>query len=128
MKAYNYYKVMKYDIEGYITENYTEEELNEKMLDIETFSEELNDNLWTADSVTGNGSGSYTFCRATARDYILSDSENVALLREALIEFCVDSDTIAEKFLWGEWEYFDVTIRCYLLGGVITDVLEGFKI
>lgn len=127
MEKYNYCEAMKEDIKNYIAENYTAEEINEKMLDIDDFSEELNDDLWTVDSVTGNGSGSYTFSRATAKDYILSDSGNVDLLREALREFCVDGDTIAEKFLSEEWEYFDVTIRCYILGGVINEVLEDLK-
>ena len=127
MKKYNYYEAMKEDVENYIAENYTAEELNEKMLDFDAFSEELNDDLWTVDSVTGNGSGSYTFGRATAKDYILNDSDNIDLLREALQEFCVDGDTIAEKFLSGEWEYFDVTVRCYILGGVINNVLEDLK-
>ncbi|MBO7230106.1 MAG: hypothetical protein J6V20_01665 [Bacteroidaceae bacterium] len=127
MEIYDYFDAMKEDIKNYIAENYTAEELNEKMLDFDGFSEELNDNLWTVDSVTGNGSGSYTFSRATAKDYILSDSENADLLRDALEEFCVDGDTIAEKFLSEEWEYFDVTIRCYILGGVINEVLEDLK-
>ena len=127
MEKYNYYEAMKEDIKNYIAENYTAEELNEKMLDFGDFSEELNDDLWTVDSVTGNGSGSYTFSSSTALDYILSDSENVDLLREALKEFCVDGDTIAKKFLSEEWEYFDVTVRCYILGGVINEVLEDLK-
>ena len=127
MGKYNYYEAMKEDIKNYIAENYTAEELNEKMLDFDDFSEELNDDLWTVDSVTGNGSGSYTFSRATAKDYILSDSDNVDLLREALRGFCVDGDTIAEKFLSEDWEDFDVAIRCYILGGVINNVLEDLK-
>lgn len=127
MEKYNYYEAMKEDIKNYIAENYTAEELNEKMLDVDDFSEELNDDLWTVDSVTGNGSGSYTFSRATAKDYILSDSDNIDLLREALREFCVDGDTIAKKFLSEEWEDFDVTIRCYILGGVINKVLEDLR-
>lgn len=127
MEKYNYYEAMKEDIKNYIAENYTAEELNEKMLDFDDFLEELDDDLWTVDSVTGNGSGSYTFSRATAKDYILCDSDNVDLLREALQEFCVNGDTIAEKFLSENWEYFDVTVRCYILGSVIYEVLEGLK-
>ena len=127
MEKYNYYEAMKEDVKDYVAENYTAEELNEKMLDFDDFSEELNDDLWTVDSVTGNGSGSYTFNRATAKDYILSDSDNIDLLREALKEFCVDGDTISEKFLSEDWEYFDVTVRCYILGGVINDVLEDMQ-
>lgn len=127
MEKYNYYEAMKEDIKNYISENYTTEELNEKMLYLDDFSEQLNDDLWTIDSVTGNGSSSYTFSRATAKGYILSDSDNIELLREALKEFCVDGETIAKKFLSEEWEYFDVTIRCYILGGVIYEVLEDLK-
>lgn len=127
MEKYNYCEAMKEDIKNYIAENYTTEELTENLLDIDNFSEKLNDDLWITDSVTGNGSGSYTFSRATAKDYILSDSDNIDLLREALKEFCVDGDTIAEKFLSEEWEYFDVTVRCYILGGVIYEVLEELK-
>lgn len=127
MKKYNYYEAMKEDIKNYIAENYTREELDEKMLDLDNFSEDLNDDLWTVDSVTGNGSGSYTFSREKAKDYILSDLDNVYLLREALKEFCIDGDTIAEKFLSEEWEYFDVTVRCYILGSVINNVLEDLK-
>jgi hypothetical protein len=127
MGKYNYYEAMKEDVKNYIAENYTAEELRENLLDIDNFSEQLNDDLWTVDSVTGNGSGSYTFSRATAKDYILSDSGNTDLLREALKEFCVEGDEIAEKFLSEDWEYFDVTIRCYILGYVIHKVLEDLK-
>lgn len=127
MGKYNYYEAMKEDIKNYIAENYTEEDICEKMLDLDDFSEELNNDLWAFDGVTGNGSGSYTFSRAKAKEYIFSGAENVELLREALKEFCVESDTIAEKFLSEEWEYFDVTIRCYILGGVINNALEDLK-
>lgn len=127
MEKYNYYEAMKEDVKNYIAETYTEEELNEKMLDVDDFSEELNNDLWTVDSVTGNGSGSYTFNREKAKDYILSDSDNVDLLREALKEFCVEGDTIAGKFLSEDCEYFDVTIRCYILSGSINSVLEDMR-
>lgn len=127
MEKYNYYEAMKEDIKNYIAENYTAEELSEKLKEADDFSEQLNDDLWTVDSVTGNGSGSYTSSRATAKEYIFSDSGNIDLLREALQEFCVEGDTIAEKFLSEEWEDFDVTIRCYILGGVINNVLEDLK-
>lgn len=46
---------------------------------------------------------------------------------EALKEFCVESETIAEKFLKEDWEYFDVTIRCNLLGCAISEVLEEIE-
>lgn len=116
---YNYYDAMENDIKNYIEENinledYTREELEE----------ELNDQLWTCDSVTGNASGSYTFCRAIAKDYVI---DNMDLCIDALKEFCVEPETIAEKFLAEDWEYFDVIIRCYMLGECICKVLNEYE-
>lgn len=116
---YNYYDAMENDIKNYIEENinledYTREELEE----------ELNDQLWVCDSVTGNASGSYTFCRAIAKDYVI---DNMDLCIDALKEFCVEPETIAEKFLAEDWEYFDLTIRCYMLGECICKVLDEYE-
>lgn len=121
---YNYYVSMKEDIQEYIKENYTKEELNEKLEDVEAFQEELNDDLWITDSVTGNASGSYTFNRWTAREYVI---ENLDILKDALEEFGTAAETIGNNFLDEEWEYFDVTIRCYILSGVISEVLEELE-
>ena len=57
----NYLESVKEDIRIHIGENYTEEEQKEKIQDRETWEEELNDELWVNDNVTGNASGSYTF-------------------------------------------------------------------
>lgn len=118
---YNYNEAVKADVLDYIRDNYTEEELAEKLEDKDGFAEELNDALWIEDSVTGNGSGSYTFNRKTAKEYVFSDPDTVS---QALQEFCVDADTIATNFLGQEWEYFDVTARCYCLSSAIYEVLE----
>ena len=48
-------------------------------------------------------------------------------LQEAVNEFGIDSETIGEKFLESDWEYFDVTIRCYLLGQAIAAVLDDLE-
>lgn len=119
---YNYYEAMANDIREYLEDTYTAEELAEKMADVESFREELDEDLWTVDSVTGNGSGSYTFCRETAKSYVL---DNMDMCIDALKEFCVEAETIAEKFLSEYWEYFDVTIRCALLSQVIYTVTGG---
>jgi len=92
--------------------------------DRDEIEEYLNDRLWDDDSVTGNGSGSYTFNREEAKENVLDDIDTV---REALREFCVDADTIAEKFLDKDWEYFDVTARCYVLGQAIGEVLDEIQ-
>ena len=118
---YNYYDAMRSDILDHIAWNFSLEEILEKLNEPDDWKEELNDALWVDDSVTGNASGSYTFNSATARDYVL---ENDDLCRESLSEFCCDAESIADHFLSGDWEYFDVTIRCYLLGQVIDSLID----
>lgn len=114
---YNYFEEVKKDVMDYIN---CEINLSgyEDMDELEQF---LNDELWTVDSVTGNASGSYTFNRLEAKEYV---TENMNLLADALEEFGTDSKTIADKFLNENWEYFDVTIRCYVLSRAISDALE----
>ena len=91
---------------------------------MEELEQHLNDELWTVDSVTGNASGSYTFNRVQAQIYVLDGMDE---LEEAAREFDIDPATIGEKFLESDWEYFDVTIRCYLLGECIAAALEKIE-
>lgn len=119
-----YLEQIKEDIMNAIKENFTDEEIREKMQDRDSFEEELDELLWIDDSVTGNGSGSYTFNREKAKEYVLADFDTV---REALEEFCVEAKTIAEKFLDEYWEYFDVTARCYVLDMGISEVLDEIE-
>ena len=120
----NYIESVRECVSDYIQENYTSEEISEKMQDREAFAEELNDNCWIADEVTGNASGSFTFSRSEAKENVLSDIDTI---REALQEFCVEADTIAKKFLDEDWEYFDVTARCYVLGQAIEEALDSIE-
>ena len=124
---YNYIEAMENNILEYISENYTEEETRENLAtraSRDKWAEELNDDLWAHDSVTGNASGSYTFNSYRAKEFVTDNSD---LLREALQEFCTEAETIAEKFLDEEWEYFDVTIRCYLLYRAIENALDSLE-
>jgi hypothetical protein len=118
---YNYREAMKDDIRQAIRENIN---LDDFINDRDGLEEKLNDDLFVDDAVTGNASGSYTFNSYQAGEYV---KDNIDLCREALQEFCVEADTIAEKFLDEEWEYFDVTIRCYLLGECISYVLDEME-
>lgn len=122
--AYNYYLAMENDIQEYIKENYTTQEQLEKLEDREEWREELEENCWIVDSITGNGSGSYTFNRYRAKEYVI---ENLDLLRDSLECYDVDPKTIGDKFLDEDWEYFDVTIRCYMLGHMIENVLDNVE-
>lgn len=116
MERYDYNEAVKNDVLDYIKENYTAEEIAERLADVDGWSEKLNDELWTADSVTGNGSGSY-YCNAWKAEE--SICHNLELLAEALQEFGSGAD-----YLERGAEACDVTIRCYLLGGAISEALE----
>ena len=111
MKNYNYLESMKEDIKEYIKENYNTEDYTKE--DMQT---RLYDELWCEDSVTGNGSGSYTFNTQQAKEYVLNNDE---LLEETIKEFEINMN---EHF--GDWEYLDVSIRCYLLGQAIEEVMK----
>ena len=118
---YDYREAMTEDVKEWIKENV---DLTDWTEDREGLEQQLNDDLWTADSVTGNGSGSYTFNRVQASLYVL---DNMDLLQEAIEEFATDPATVGDKFISEDWEWFDVTIRCYLLGSIISDVLNEME-
>lgn len=118
--SYNYINAMTEDIRDYITENINKEDYTE---DRDGLEEYLNDTLWTEDSVTGNASGSYTFNRKTAKEYVL---DNTDLLKEAYTEFG-QREEIADVICDENWETADVTIRCYLLGQSIREVLDDLE-
>lgn len=115
--AYNYNEAVKNDVLDYIRNevNFSEFE------DLEELEQSLNDDLWTVDSVTGNASGSYTFNRYQAQEYVM---DNIELLNEACEEFGTNTETVGEKFFNEEFEWMDVTVRCYLLPQAISEALE----
>lgn len=116
MTNYNYKKAVKDDIKNYINENINLSDYE----DLDELQEYLQNTLWTEDSVTGNGSGSYTFDTYQAEENI---AHNWDLLQDALEEFGQTDINILEK--GAEWA--DVTIRCYILSECITEVLEEVK-
>ena len=117
---YDYREAIKSDVLEYIRNEIDFSEFDT----LDELEEKLNDDLWTVDRVTGNASGSYTFNRWRAKEYVVDDMDE---LKEALREFGTPAETIAEKFLDEDWEYFDVTIRCYLLGECIAAALEELE-
>lgn len=128
--AYDYRDAMTDDIKEYIDENVTISDDgytygDEVYEDGQELFEALNDDLWIDDSVTGNGSGSYTFDREKAKGYVV---DNIDLVGEMIEEFDIDAKTIGEKFIEQDWEYFDVSLRCYLLGEVLGTVLNEMGI
>ena len=115
MKDYNYLEAMEEDILRYIRDEIDLSEFDS----LEELEEYLKDTLWTDDSVTGNGSGSYTFNSYQAEENFC---HNLDLLAEALEEFGGGCDILKDGA-----EAADVTIRCYLLGQAIAEALEEIE-
>lgn len=116
---YNYRDEMKNDVLEAIKYNYTLSDYETR----EELEERLNDELWICDSVTGNGSGSYTFNRCQAWEYV---KDNMDLLREA-VDAYGEKEALADKFMEEDYEWMDVSIRCYLLAEVISDALDELE-
>jgi hypothetical protein len=123
MMNYNYLESMKEDVKEYII-NDSELSIDDLIYNRSELEEKLNNDLWVYDSVTGNASGSYTFNSYRAQEYVL---DNMDLLEEMCNEFCINAETIGKKFLEGAWEWMDVSIRCYLLGQAISEVLDDIE-
>lgn len=77
--------------------------------------------MWIEDSVTGNASGSYTFNRWKAEEYV---SGNWDMVAEMLGDFGYSAENLGRWILGGDWETIDVLMRCWLLGQCIEDALE----
>ena len=136
LETYDYNKEVSADVLQYIIDNYNINE-DENTIEIDgtvynisedadndnnsrnDLIEKLNEDMWIADSVTGNASGSYTFSTWQAEENI---AHNMDLLSEAMEEF---GNSPADMQNGAEW--CDVTIRCYLLGQVLQEVLEELE-
>ena len=118
---YDYEMAVRDDVKQAIEENYAEDEIIQHLAEErDEWEEKLYDDLWVDDSVTGNASGSYTFNSYEAEQNIAG---NWGLLSEALDEFGESgADAIGNGAEW-----CDVTIRCYLLGGALSSVLDEYE-
>lgn len=107
MEKYNYIEAVKADIKAYLEDNRLE--LSEDNI------EELIDDMWYSDQVTGNASGSYTFNTWQAEENICHNWE--------LIEDVCEEFNCKPELTKGA-EYWDVSIRCYLLAPCLREMLE----
>ncbi len=106
----NFLDEVRNDLKEFILDRWDEKEI--KDLD----RNEVYDEAFTEDSVTGNGSGSYFFNAWKAKESIFNMDED--LLRETISVFDID---MSEH--WGDWEYLDVSVRCYALEQIDIDEL-----
>lgn len=124
MEKYNYLESIKEDVKNWLSydgEKFKTEHADEsgewlRDDNRDEIADELNDLLWANDSVTGNGSGSYTFNTWQAEENVC---HNLDLLAEACEEFGSSTDLLKDGA-----EACDVTIRCYLLNQAIAEVLD----
>ena len=115
---YDYYEAVKEDVLKYI-----EEEVDTDGIDFGELETQLYDDLFTEDSVTGNASGSYTFSRAQAQEYV---EDNKDLIREMCGEFG-NEERVKNWWLSDDYESIDVSLRCYVLGSAISSALEELR-
>ena len=115
MEKYNYFEAVKNAVLDYINEN----EIKVTTSNKDELAEQLHDDLWADDSVTGNGSGSYFFNTWKAEEALC---HNLDLLGEACEEFCSTADLLKDGA-----EACDVTIRCYLLPQAISEALDELE-
>lgn len=116
---YDYRQAMREDINDAIDEKekWIGKKITEAYEDADEAFDQLYDDMWVDDSVTGNASGSY-WCNTYNAEEALS--HNLGWLKEAMSEFGCEDVNALEK--GAEW--CDVTIRCYLLGEVLREVLQ----
>lgn len=84
------------------------------------------DNLLVNDGVTGNGSGSYFFNAAKAREAVADAIWDKKVLN-ALSEIGISGDRIAQYLRDNDAESLDVCIRCAMLGEVYGEIEEHFS-
>lgn len=124
MERYDYRKAIKEDIKENLYEGLYEEALIEThangVIESEEIYQYLLEKLWVDDSVTGNASGSY-YCNAWKAEEALC--HNLDLMFEVADEF-----GIPERNDWRRRspEFWDVSIRCYLLGSCLREALDEY--
>lgn len=116
-RVYNYEREVRSDVISYGNEwlSYNNETVTEDNID--EIRDRLYEAMWTSDSVTGNGSGSYTFNRWIAEENLC---HNMDLFLEAAKEFSSDIASLMEEGA----EAMDVTIRCYLFSQFLDEFLD----
>lgn len=127
MQKYNYLEAVKDDVKTWLVDNSSQFEKikdNNKIdgvIDWDSVKDDLNETLWNEDSITGNGSGSYTFNREKAREYVLSDG--LQYLEDLVGEGWLTYESIGKAVTSYDFEGLDVSLRCYFLSQAIEEVI-----
>lgn len=117
MEKYDYYKNVREDVKQRLNEWLDFDRINDYS-DIDEVINAVYDDFFNSDSITGNGSGSYTFNSWAAEENLC---HNMDLLKEALDELGGELNDYIDSA-----EACDVTIRCYVLGQLVGEVVKEF--
>ena len=127
MKNYNYLEAVKEDVKTWLMDNSSQfEEIKDNneidgVIDWDGVKDDLNEILWSEDSITGNGSGSYTYNRKKARDYLFDDG--LQYLEDLVDEGWLTYESIGKNITNYNFESLDVSLRCYFLSQAIEEVI-----
>ena len=113
MEKYDYEEAVKDDIREYLRDHGVEGRIDEDL------RQKLEDDMFVGDSVTGNASGSYTFSAWRAEENLC---HNWDLIGECAEHFGVDDTSLSKGA-----EYWDVSIRCYLLDQCLTEIVNEWN-
>lgn len=127
MQKYNYLEAVKDDVETWLVDNSSQfEKIKDNneidgVIDWDGVKDDLNEILWNEDSITGNGSGSYTFNREKAREYVFDDG--LQYLEDLVDEGWFTYESIGKYITDCDFESLDVSLRCYFLSQAIEEVI-----
>ena len=113
MEKYDYEEAVKADIREYLKDYGVEGRIDEDL------RQKLEDDMFVSDSVTGNASGSYTFSTWQAEENLC---HNWDLIGECAEHFGVDDTSLSRGA-----EYWDSSIRCYLLNQCLTEIVDEWN-
>ena len=120
---YDYREAVKDAVITYLNENIVsftnQTKITVKEYVIAKYNEILEE-MELSDDVTGNGSGSFTFSRDIAKEYVL---DNLDIVAEMYENGYITNSHVVDTFLYGQWESMDVVIRCYLLPIIFSDMV-----
>lgn len=120
MEKYNYHKEMYNDIINYIKDNYDIAEIKENP---EEMCEQIQDDLWIVDEITGNGGSYYADEEACSRMV----GDNLYLLIKIKEEY-FGAYALDNAFSYNHkndiGRYLDCTIRCFLLTEIVQEVID----
>jgi len=112
-EKYDYEAAVKSDIRDYLKEHDVEGRIDEDL------RQKLEDDMFVCDSVTGNASGSYTFNTWQAEENLC---HNWDLVGECAEHFGIEDTSLSKGA-----EYWDSSIRCYLLNQCLTEVVDEWN-